>query len=68
MSVGDGRKGVNLEVLVGADLRDGLDRAPVREGGLRIVEIFVCNVLQVVVVDVSHTFGDLRARDTAVQI
>lgn len=59
MSVGDGRKGVNLEVLVGADLRDRFDGAPVGEGGLRIVEIFVCNVLQMVVVDVGHTFGDL---------
>jgi hypothetical protein len=50
---------MDLEVFVGTDLRDGLNGAPVREGGLGIIEIFICDVLQVVVVDVGDTLGYL---------
>ena len=59
MSVRNGGKGMDLEVFVGTDLRDGLNGAPVREGGLGIIEIFICDVLQVVVVDVGDTLGNL---------
>ena len=52
-------EGVNFEVLVGADLGDGLDRAPVGEGGLSIVEPLISKMLEVIVVNVSDTLGDL---------
>ncbi len=50
---------MNLEVFVGTDLGDGLNGTPVSEGGLGIIEIFICDVLQVVVVDMGDTLGNL---------
>jgi len=65
MSVGDSGHGVDLEVLVRTDLGDSLDRAPVSETGLGIVEPLVAQVLHVVVVEVSNALSDLTARNAA---
>ena len=61
MSVGDSGQGVDLEVLVGTNLRDGLDWAPVGEGWLSIIEPLVAQVLDVVVVDRGNSLGDLAS-------
>lgn len=66
MGVRDGCEGVDLEVLVGADLGHGLDGSPVSEGGLRIVKVLISNVLQMIVVNMSNTLGDLRTRNTTI--
>ena len=68
VSVRNSCEGVDLEVLVGADLGDGLDGAPVSEGGLSIVEPFVGHVLKVVGINVGDTLGNLRAGNAAVQV
>lgn len=58
MSVSDGGHGVDLEILVRGDVRNGLDWAPVSEGWLCIVEVLVGNSLQDVAVDVGNSLGD----------
>jgi hypothetical protein len=68
MSVRNGGKGMDLEVFVGTDLWDWLNWAPVSEGRLSIIEIFICYVLKMIVVDVGDTLGNLWAGDTTVQI
>lgn len=57
---------VHLEVLVRTVGGDILDRAPVCETWLGIVEILIAKVLHVVGVDVGDTLGDLRSRHTPV--
>ena len=68
MGIRNGRKSVDLEVFVRADLGDCLDRAPICERGLSIVEILICNMLQMIVIDVGDTLGNLGAGNTAVQV
>jgi len=57
--VAHSRHSVNLEILIGAEGRRLLNRAPVREGGLRIVEPLVRKLAHGVGIGVAHTFGDL---------
>ena len=68
MHVGDGGHGVDLEVLVGAEAGRVLNRAPVREAGLRVVEPLVAQILHVIGVTVADAFRDLGARHAPVEI
>lgn len=65
MGVGDSRHGVDLEVLVRSLDRDSLDRTPVGEGRLSIVEPFVSQSLHVVSIDVRDSLSNLRSGDSA---
>lgn len=66
VSVCDGRHSVDLEVLIRSDTRNGLDRAPVREAGLGVVEPLVAQVFHVIGIDVADALGDLRAGNATV--
>lgn len=68
MSVRDSRHRVDLEVLVGADGGDLLDRTPVGEGRLSIVEPLVAQLLDVVGVDGGDSLSDLSSRDSAAEL
>ena len=68
VSIRHSRESVDLEVLIGAYLGHGLNRSPVSEGGLSIVEPLVGQVLQVIGVDVRHAFRDLGLRNTSVKV
>lgn len=68
MRVEDRAHRVDLEVLVRAHRARRLDRAPVREARLRVVEPLVAQVLHVVAVQVAYALRDLRARHSPVQI
>lgn len=65
MGVGDSRHGVDLEVLVRSVDSNSLDRSPVGEGRLGIVEPFVSQSLHVVGIEVRNSLGDLRSGDSA---
>ena len=67
MSIGDSGHGVQLEVLVGADLGHALDWAPVGEGWLRVVEPVGAQLLDVVVVDMGDSLGDLTSWPSSAQ-
>lgn len=67
MGVGDSGHGVYLEVLVGADVGHILDWAPVGEGWLRIVEPLVAQLLDVVVVNVGNSLGNLASWESSAQ-
>ena len=68
MHVGDGGHSVGLEVLVGAEAGRFLNRAPVREAGLRVVEPLVAQILHVIGVTVADAFSDLGAGHPPVEI
>ena len=65
MGVGDSRHGVDLEVLVRSVDSNSLDRSPVGEGRLSIVEPFVSQSLHVVSIDVRDSLSNLRSGDSA---
>jgi len=65
MGVGDSRHGVDLEVLVRTVNSNSLDRTPVGEGGLGIVEPFVRKSLHVVGIEVGNSLSNLRSGDSA---
>ena len=65
MHVGDSGHGVDLEVLVRTEGRSVLDRAPVGEAGLTIVEPLVGELTNAVGISPGDALGDLRARHTA---
>lgn len=67
MSVGDGRHSVYLKVLVGTDGRSALNGSPVGETWLSVVEPLVAKMLNVVVIEVTHTRSDFRTMNTAAQ-
>ena len=67
MSVGDSGHGVDLEVLVRADLGHGFDGSPVGEAGLGIVEPLVAKMLHVVSVQVSNSLGNFGSGNTSVK-
>lgn len=66
VSVCDGRHSVDLEVLVRSDTGHGLNRAPVREAGLSVVEPLIAQVFHVIGVDVADALGDLRTGNATV--
>jgi hypothetical protein len=68
MSIGHGSEGVQLEVLVGADLGDGFNRTPVGKRGLGIIEPLIGQVLEVVGVNVGDTLGNLGAGHSTVKV
>ena len=59
---------VDLEVLVGTVARDGLNRAPVGKAGLGIVEPLVAKLLDVIVVNVSGSLGNLTSWDSSAEL
>jgi len=68
MGVSHSGHGVDLEVLVGANGGSLLNRSPVSERGLGIVEPLVAEMLDVVAVDVRDTGGGLGAVDAATEV
>jgi len=61
MGVGDRGHSVDLEVFVRAAGSNSLNRSPVSEGRLSIVEPLIAQVLHVVSVDLGDAGSDLRA-------
>ena len=68
VSVGDCRHSVNLKVLVRPNTGNCLDRAPVSEAGLGVVEPLIAQVFHVIGVDVANALGDLRTRNSTVKV
>jgi len=68
MSVGNGRGGVHLEVFVGSDLRNLLDWSPVSERWLSIIEPFVAKLLDVIVINVGNSLGDLTSWESSAEL
>lgn len=68
VSIGNGAHGVHLEVLVTSNLCRLLNRSPVGERGLGIIEPVVAEVLDVVVVEMGNALGDLAAWHSAVEL
>ena len=58
---------VHLEVLVRSHLRHHLDWSPVGERWLSIVEPLVAELLDVVVVNVSNSLGNLASWESSAQ-
>jgi hypothetical protein len=61
VSVGNGGHSVDLKVLVGSNVRCCLNRSPVSEGWLSIVEPLVGKSLQLMVVNVSNSLGNFAS-------
>lgn len=65
VSVGDGGHGVDFEIFVGGNMGGVLDGSPVGEGWLGIVEPLVGNILEVIVVNVGNSLGNLGSWDSS---
>ena len=68
MGVGNGGHGVDLEILVGSDDGNSLDWSPVGERWLSIVEPLVADVLDVVVINVGNSLGDLGSWESSAKL
>ena len=68
MCVGDGGHGVDLEILVGSDNGNSLNWSPVGEGWLSIVEPLVADVLDVVVINVGNSLGNLGSWESSAKL
>jgi len=68
MSVGHGGHGIDLEILVGSDNGNSLDWSPVGEGWLSIVEPLVADVLDVVVINVRNSLGNLGSWESSAKL
>jgi len=68
MCVGDGGHGVDLEILVRSDNGNSLNWSPVGEGWLSIVEPLVADVLDVVVINVGNSLGNLRSWESSAEL
>ena len=68
MSVGNGGHGVDLEVFVRSDLRNHFDWSPVSEGWLGIVEPLIAKLLNVVVVNVGNSLGNLASWQSSAEL
>lgn len=68
MGVGHSGHSVDLEILVRSDNGNSLNWSPVGEGWLGIVEPLVADVLDVVVVDVGNSLGNLRSWESSAKL
>jgi hypothetical protein len=68
MSVGNGGHSIDLEILVWSDLRHGFDWSPVSERWLSIIEPFVAKLLDMVVVDMSNSLGNLTSWESSAEL
>jgi hypothetical protein len=68
MCVGDGGHGVDLEILVGSDNGNSLDWSPVGERWLSIIEPLVADVLDMVVINVGNSLGNLRSWESSAKL
>jgi hypothetical protein len=68
MSVGDGRQSVYFEILVRSNLTDALNGSPIGEWRLSIIEPLIAQILQVIVVKVSHSLGYFTSRNSSSHI
>ena len=68
MGVGNGGHGVDLEILVRSNNGHSFDWSPVSERWLSIVEPLVAHILDVVVVNVGNSLGNLRSWESSAEL
>ena len=67
MRIDDSGHSVDLEVLVGSNMRHGFDWTPVGERWLSIIEPLVAKLLDMVVVNMSNSGSDLTSWESSAQ-
>jgi len=68
MGVGNGGHGVDLEILVRSNNGHSFDWSPVSERWLSIVEPLVAHILDVVVVNVGNSLGNLGSWESSAEL
>ena len=68
VGIGDSGHGVNFKVFVRSDRGCLLDRSPVRERGLCVVEPLVAELLHVGGIQMGHPLRNLRSRYPPVEV